>query len=721
MNKVYHLLGIALIGTIALTSCEEDKIVNENIGGENVADKNLADYTFSASIKQVEPLVRANLQNDVYAWNSGDAVTVWNRNLGAGYQFTVASAQPGREADFSGKAAVDNTHKLVAVFPPKEAKTFNELATFSMPDACVQSGTKAELTNSTFMVATADVTEQEIPALTFAPLTALLQFNLKNTSDRELKIRHITVEADDDVFPAKLTIDENGEMQTLSGMRNRVKLDMSEQALAINQTLNGYLNVLPTTCGDTRLMKGNTELTVKVNIWNGESEQDVIVLKKVPVQNLETKAGLDMDATAYQFTAGRHYEMNFNVDYRFQIPEEGYLIDDDGDIHIYNKKGLLGWKEIIHEHRNAVVTLEKEYIKPNGVIDLSGEVWESIISFEGELEGNGVIIDNLTIEKEGLVTTNAGVIRNLTLRNVSFATNVTGSAGALVAENVAGSIINCAVENINATVTKSVNFGGLAGSNVQSGKIENCRVESGEINLNLVDDDPNSASVGGLVGQNDGGTGVIINSHVGAVTITHPTNAVKASNVGGLVGWNTVGKVKGCYSLANLAINCSAQVGGLIGVNANGTAFASYAAGSISGRVVNNTGGLIGFNNGGNTIVAACYATTQLSATTTAANKFGAFIGNNNGNAKESYFVNTTVNNATGTGSPTGITKVTVDKLKTKVRYMNLAIEEAETGFGFNFKVNEDAATNTEQPLILQPAVPVPGFGGSDFGDGGDI
>ena len=307
-------------------------------------------------------------------------------------------------------------------------------------------------------------------------------------------------------------------------------------------------------------MNGDTELTVTVNIWNGEAEQDVIVLKKVPVRNMEAKQGLDMNTTAYQFTAGRHYEMNFNVDYRFQVPEEGYLIDEEGDIHIYNKKGLLGWKRILNEHRKAVVTLEKEYIKPDGVMDLAGEEWESIKSFEGELEGNGVVIDNLAIGKEGFVTTNNGVIRNLVLKNVSFATDVTASAGTLVAENN-GNIVNCAVENISATVTKPVNFGGLVGMNTQPGKVENCRVVSGTINLNLNGTDSGSANLGGLVGQNYGGSGVIINSYVGAVTINHPTNSVNASNVGGLVGWNNVGKVKGCYSLASLVINCSVQTG----------------------------------------------------------------------------------------------------------------------------------------------------------------
>lgn len=46
MKKVYHLLSVALLGAMALTSCEEDKIVNENNGEGNETDKNLTDYSF---------------------------------------------------------------------------------------------------------------------------------------------------------------------------------------------------------------------------------------------------------------------------------------------------------------------------------------------------------------------------------------------------------------------------------------------------------------------------------------------------------------------------------------------------------------------------------------------------------------------------------------------------------------------------------------------------
>ncbi len=55
---------------------------------------------------------------------------------------------------------------------------------------------------------------------------------------------------------------------------------MSGQALAQNETLNGYLNILPTTYGDTRLMKSTTELNITVSVLNNEVEQDIILLKK---------------------------------------------------------------------------------------------------------------------------------------------------------------------------------------------------------------------------------------------------------------------------------------------------------------------------------------------------------------------------------------------------------------------------------------------------------
>lgn len=158
-----------------------------------------------------------------------------------------------------------------------------------------------------------------------------------------------------------------------------------------------------------------------------------------------------MDATANQFAAGKHYKMDFEVDYRFRIPDEGYMIDDDGNIHIYNKTGLFGWNKIADEYRKATVTLEKEYIdEPAGdgikVIDMGNELWEPISAFGGVFEGNGVTIRNLRIANKGFIATNTGTIRNLTLENVSFSADITEGAGALVAESSTSVIQNCTVK-----------------------------------------------------------------------------------------------------------------------------------------------------------------------------------------------------------------------------------------------------------------------------------
>ena len=104
-----------------------------------------------------------------------------------------------------------------------------------------------------------------------------------------------------------------------------------------------------------------------------------------------------------------------------------------------------------------------------------------------------------------------------------------------------------------------------------------------------------NSNYGGLVGEHFNGTALIINSYVGAdVTIKHPSNSSGASCVGGLVGWNNSGKVKGCYSLAKLEVSCSGQEHTLFpassafltNVNAGSTPPITSTTTSISGSLI---------------------------------------------------------------------------------------------------------------------------------------
>lgn len=717
MKKLYFWMSIGLIQALTQTSCVEEKIINENTKPDLTSE--LADYTVNAIISQ-PVLARANWQEEKLVWGADDKFALWNRNTGLNHSFSIVAEgeQFSEVAKFSGEAVIRKGDKLIAIYPYVETSVFNDLGSFSLPDTIVQATTTPDLSSKFYMLASADVTENVIPDLTFTPVTSLLNFHLKNTSGNEIKLLYLTLEGSDAVFPATLGINDNGEIASLSNLRSKVTIDMQEQPLADGTVFNAALNVLPTCWGDNSLMMKNTELSLIAKVWTGEKEVDVKLFDKVPVSEMAEEVGLDLSETAYQFLAGMNYNMVLDLDYHFKVPEEGYIIDEENKtIHVYNVTGLKAWKnELVASNPQSDVILEKAYTGEE--MDLSDEVWEPIEFFSGVFEGNGVKLKNVTIKEFGLVNKNNGTIRDLILDAPKFVSEVTKPAGFFASVNN-GVIENCLVNDINVTVTKPVDFGALVGQNSQPGTISNSAVKGGTIILRLNGGDSGSANLGALVGQNYGGTGIVINSHVENVTIDHPSNSYGASNVGGLVGYNNIGKIKACYAASTLSIDCSAQSGGLVGTNANGTVLASYAVSTINGTGTNSTGGLIGFNNGGTTVVTSCYA---IPATTMIHNKYGALIGNNAGNVNNSYVVSTNVAIAAGTTAvgyePNCATNADLEK---HLLEMNLAIESVEETLGWNFKINDNAETKDKQPLVLQSGVPVPGFGGEDFEEGGNI
>ena len=222
-----------------------------------------------------------------------------------------------------------------------------------------------------------------------------------------------------------------------------------------------------------------------------------------------------------------------------------------------------------------------------GDIDLSSysnwtAIGDSTNRFTGELNGNGYVIKNLTINRAdednvGLFATigsiygTAGEVKNLGLENV----NITGSkfAAGLTSLN-SGTITNCYVTG---DVTGSVYTGGLAADN--TGIITNSYATVS------VEGDNN---VGGLVGINDSGT--ISNSYATGNVI------VNTGSAGGLVGDINSGTISNSYATGNVIGNTgSVGVGGLVGTNRNGTISNTYATGIVQGN--NYVGGLIGRND----------------------------------------------------------------------------------------------------------------------------
>lgn len=125
-------------------------------------------------------------------------------------------------------------------------------------------------------------------------------------------------------------------------------------------------------------------------------------------------------------------------------------------------------------------------------------------------------------------------------------------------------------------------------------------------------------SVGGLVGDNNGGT-VKKSSSKGNIT-------GKYNSVGGLIGANN-GLVTKSYSKGE--IKGDGLIGGLVGDNNRGTISKSYAIGNVTGG--NFTGGLSGSNTG---TVKESYASSKINGD----NYVGGLIGYNNNDVINSYW-----------------------------------------------------------------------------------
>ena len=197
-----------------------------------------------------------------------------------------------------------------------------------------------------------------------------------------------------------------------------------------------------------------------------------------------------------------------------------------------------------------------KYILMND-IDLDGYDWTLVGTdwsnvFTGELNGNGFVIKNLTINKPtedhvGLFGyTNGAIIKNLGIEDA----NVTGqeSVGILVGRSMATNISNCYISGI---VNAERYVGGFTGSIEGGSLIKNCYS-----NIDIT----GNSDVGGICGVNtDAGGGNIENSY--------STGKISGDQyIGGIIGKYDRGGghyVKNCYSTSVVTGNIN--VGTLFG------------------------------------------------------------------------------------------------------------------------------------------------------------
>jgi len=233
--------------------------------------------------------------------------------------------------------------------------------------------------------------------------------------------------------------------------------------------------------------------------------------------------------------------------------------------------------------------------------------------FTGSLDGDGYVIDGLTINQTGdgaglFSWTDDATIQNLGIERADISTEQNNAGG------VTGWLENSRIENTY--VTGEINgeiwyVGGITGYQLDSS------IENSYTDVTVDGDD----SVGGLVGyqfESD-----IQNSYTRGTVIGN-------ENIGGLVGYaDSPSSIQHSHSTANVDVDDFAG-GGLVGYanDPSGTNQVtienSYATGYIEGE--NTLGGILGYSNGGE--VTNSYATGAVDGE----GEVGGLVGENQNN-----------------------------------------------------------------------------------------
>ena len=253
---------------------------------------------------------------------------------------------------------------------------------------------------------------------------------------------------------------------------------------------------------------------------------------------------------------------------------------------------------------------EGEGWTPIGIEEWDDETEEIITTavFQGNLNGNGKTVNNLTINRPteymvGLFKiTCEATIENLGLVNCNVTGN--GCAGGLVGLNYYYStIVNCyATGTLHNNSSAS---GGLVGHNAYGSSIKNCY------------------STVSVSGTQNGGCLVGANTAYSIIENCYATGNVEGIHqVGGLAGQNYWGGIiKNSYATGNVEATGS-QIGGIVGSVYQSTIENCYATGSVTGNGYNTAynmgiGGIVGSNNE-STIKNCVAANSSITATNSA-------------------------------------------------------------------------------------------------------
>lgn len=207
-------------------------------------------------------------------------------------------------------------------------------------------------------------------------------------------------------------------------------------------------------------------------------------------------------------------------------------------------------------------------------MNFTGVTFTPISTFSGTLDGNGKTISNLTFSvgdgNGGIFAVNNGTIKNLNVTDATVTKNGSldnnGGTGILVGVNN-NKISNCVINSseLSASLTSigdDIGIGLLVGTNKTGKTISECTVNASNLSIS----GSKKCYAGGLVGYNF--TGNIEFSFVKSATNITYTSTAADANIGGLIGRNKGGTIKGCSTNIDInttGCNLGLKIAGFIG------------------------------------------------------------------------------------------------------------------------------------------------------------
>ena len=263
-------------------------------------------------------------------------------------------------------------------------------------------------------------------------------------------------------------------------------------------------------------------------------------------------------------------------------------LEIDGNTYIVSSyDALMVWAEAARSNPSLNCRLDADITLP--AVEEGESNWTPVPDFTGTFDGNRKVITGLTGEGGFFGTIGSGgEALDLLLEDVKITADGYNNVGAIAGTNQ-GTVSGCHV--VGGSVQGNLNVGGIVGYN--EGSVTDCSCTA------TVNSD---GSAGGIVGLMRSGN-VVGCTSTGNVTGT-------SGNLGGVVGKAQAGSIVCCGSTSNVVIDGGGTaVGGVVGIiisissgNACEVMYCCYSGNQISGG---DAGGVIGWNTGGK--VTACY------------------------------------------------------------------------------------------------------------------